>query len=807
MNKSVSTLIRLLALTLLVVMGLSLISCDKLPFLEGIFGDSGKDTPDCTHDNVIDGKCYDCDTIFESTVEDLKLDLSTEDKLPEGSVSSELYYVRATVKKVVDAASGAMIIEDATGEIAVQTIFSEDGTPYKELTEKPDECDEVLLHCTLKKVGGEWQIIHAFLIDFKAVDSEVKVITIAEALELCGESGNVTTDRYLVRGTVKNITNPTYGAMVIYDETGEISVYGTYSEDGSIGYADMTDKPVKGDEVLLSCILQNYNGTKEIKNARLIEFTHVDIPFDENNYTSMTIAEAREAEIGTGVKVKGVVAQITYANGYKPSGVILVDGTSSIYVYDNYVAGVAKVGNTIEIAASKTYWILDTEINNAAQFGYKGANQLEDVYLLSNDNGSSEFDKSWIAETTVKDIMETPYTEDITSKIFKVNALVKKVPGQGFVNYYIDDIDGITGSYVYTQCNGGDFEWLDKYDGKICTVYMVALNAKSSASGCVWRFLPISVSDDGYVFDTTKTAEFIVNYFGIGQFLTEYTGDPIKELCAQVSSELLGFEGATIDYLSSDEEVVYFTTDTPGVITLHCGKPGTATVTVTGAYNGTTYSKSLEITVSEAEKFDSIGVSEAIAAENNSIVTVKGIVGPSLANQTGFYLIDESGVIAVRVANTEFVGLAIGNEIIVQGTRTITKEGGGQICIDTATILSNAFGNHDYSTASFITGKTVADLCALSDSAEATTSVYVVTATISRVVGGYSTNTYLVDGSKQFLLYAGGAAQYAWLDDYNGQTVTVEVAICDWNSKGLKGCVLSITLADGTQIFNEYNFQ
>lgn len=811
MNKSVSTLIRLFALALLVVMALSLASCDKLPFdLEGIFKpdtDTGDDvTPECPHYNLLDSKCYDCGKIFESTVEELKLDNSTGSQLPDGSVSSQLYYVRATVKKVLDTDSGEMIIEDATGEIKVQAIFTESGTPYWQMFERPDECDEVLLHCTVKKVDGVWEINHAFLMEFEAVAAPMKVLTVAEALELCGESGNLTTERYYVRGKVKTVTNPAYGAMVIYDETGEISVYNTASEDGSVGYADMADKPVKGDEVLLYCTLQNFNGAKEIKSAWLIEFTHSEADVDLSKYTSMTIAEARDADKGALVKVSGTVAQITYANGYKPAGVILVDNTSSIYVYDGDLAGQVEIGNTVEIAAEKTYWILDSETANAGKFGYEGACQLDGVVLLSNDKGNTAFDKSWITETTVKEIMDTPVSENITNKIFKVNALVKKVPGQGFINYYIDDIDGITGSYVYTQCNGGDFGWLDQFDNKICTVYIVAINAKSSASGCVWRFLPIEVSDDGYVFNTDNAAEYAVKYHGVGQLQADYTGDPAIELLPSVSSELLGFEGAVLSYSSDNESVVYFTT-ADGVTTLHCGVAGTANVTVTGSYNGKEYSQSLQITVTEAEAIESITVSEAIAAENNSTVTVHGIVGPSLANQTGFYLIDESGVIAVRVAKTEFEGLEIGHEIIVTGTRTITKDGGGQICIDTATIVSNVYGNNSYSTATFIEGKTVADICALADSPEATTSVYVVTATISRVVGGYSTNTYLVDGDSKFLLYAGGPAQYAWLEDYDGQTVTVEVAVCDWNAKGLKGCVLSITLADGTQIFNEYNFQ
>ncbi len=811
MNKSVSTLIRLLALGILAVMALSLISCDKLPFnFESIFkpdvDDGGDDvTPECEHYNVMDGKCFDCGKIFVNTVSELNLDASLSSPAPDGTVSSQLYYVEATVKTLIDDLTGEMIIEDETGSIRVKSIFSEDGISYSKLSEKPDEADRVLLHCTVEKVGGVWQVKTAFLVEFEAVEAPVKTITIAEAIEICKVNSEETSERYYIRATVSKVNNPTYGEMYITDETGELLVYNTKNSDGTVGYADMTERPVKGDEVLLYCTLNNHNGTNQVKSAWVVEFTHTEVEIDPSKYIAMSIADAREAETGALVKVSGVVAQITYANGYKPSGVILVDGTSSIYVYDGDIAGQVKIGNTIEVAGAKTYWILDSETSNAEKFGYKGACQLDSALLISNDNGTSDFDKSWIAEVSVKDIMDTPVTENITNKIFKTTALVKKVPGQGFTNYYIDDIDGATGSYVYTQCNGGDFEWLDQFDGKFCTVYFVAINAKSSSSGCIWRFLPISVSDDGYKFDTTKAAEYAVKYHGVGQLLNSYTGDPQIELITSVSSELLGFEGATLAYSSSNEAVVYITVQ-DGVTTLHCGEAGEATVTITGSYNGTVYSESVKITVSETVSIESITVSEAISAENNTVVTVRGIVGPSLANQTGFYLIDESGVIPVRVAKTAFEGLEIGHEIIVTGTRTITKDGGGQICIDTAEIVSNVYGNNSYSTATFIEGKTVADICALADSPEATTSVYVVTATISRVVGGYSTNTYLVDGDSKFLLYAGGPAQYAWLEDYNGQTVTVEVAVCDWNAKGLKGCVLSITLDDGTQIFNELNF-
>ncbi len=265
-------------------------------------------------------------------------------------------------------------------------------------------------------------------------ETEYDIISIAEALELCGEPGNLTTERYYIRGTVVSIDNAAYGAMTIKDETGTISVYGTYSADGSVGYADMADKPYKNDIVLLHCTLQNYNGTKEVKNARLISFEKVEVEVDESAYTDMSAADAREAAVGTKVKLDGVVARITYANGMKPMGVYIVDNTQSIYVYDGDLAQRVAIGDTVTILGSKTYWVLDTEKNNADKFGYKGCCQLEDVTLVSLEKTNADFDKSWIPTSTVKDVLETPVTENITASIYKVNALISKQDGKGFVN-------------------------------------------------------------------------------------------------------------------------------------------------------------------------------------------------------------------------------------------------------------------------------------------------------------------------------------------------------------------------------------
>lgn len=150
--------------------------------------------------------------------------------------------------------------------------------------------------------------------------------------------------------------------------------------------------------------------------------------------------------------------------------------------------------------------------------------------------------------------------------------------------------------------------------------------------------------------------------------------------------------------------------------------------------------------------------------------------------------------------------LKICDEVIIKGTRALSKSTDGQICINDAVLVQNNYGSHKYSTKSFITNKTVSDIFALDGDISHTTEVYVVTGTIRQESTAWSLNTYVGDGQNEFFLYAGGKNDYAWLTPYVGQTLTIELAVCDWNKKGNKGCVLSITLADGTQIFHTTNF-
>lgn len=653
-----------------------------------------------------------------------------------------------------------------------------------------------------------------------SIKDKYDCISIAEAKKIAANHvTEASTERYYVYGTIVSIANPAYGEMTITDGNEELYVYGTYSSDGEKRYSELDEKPVAGDEVVLYGTLQYFSSSVyQIKSGWIMEFKHNEPNIDINDYKTATIKEAREAKKGALLKLTGVVAQITYANGKIPSGFYLVDNTASIYVYESQIAPQVAIGNTVTIAAAKDYWILDTEIGFAQKYGYEGCNQVIDATLLENDKGNSTYDKSWIQEATVKSLLNIPYTEDITTSIYKVNALVKKVEGTGFINYYFNDIDGETGTYTYTQCSGSDFSWLDEFDNKICTVYLSIINAKSTISGCQWRILPITVSDDNYKFDLADTANYVMEYHAKDQFKTTYTGDPVLSVVTSVSSTLLGFENATVSYSSSNEDSVYFET-VNGETIMHANNNGKAVVEITATYS--TYpavKESVEITVAKPIEVDSMTVGQVLEApyDAENKVIVRGIAGPSLVNQVGFYLIDESGVIAILTDKDTMTNLALGNEVIIEGykthrTKSVDGEDGykfGQTVITESKVLANMYGKHDYSTASFDSTKTLADLIAFDVAVDQSTQVYTVQASVKLVESAFYSTIYIVDGDKQLLLYSSSSGQYSWLKAYADKgTITMEVALCDWNTGGYKGCVLSvIDPTTNTKVINTLNY-
>lgn len=109
--------------------------------------------------------------------------------------------------------------------------------------------------------------------DLPAADS---VLTISQILELAADmTHNVYSEgKYYVVGEITEVYNETYGNMKIKDASGNVlTIYGTYSADGSTRYDSMTTKPAVGDTVKIYGVIGQYNGTPQVKNGWIVEHT------------------------------------------------------------------------------------------------------------------------------------------------------------------------------------------------------------------------------------------------------------------------------------------------------------------------------------------------------------------------------------------------------------------------------------------------------------------------------------------------------------------------------------------------------
>lgn len=648
--------------------------------------------------------------------------------------------------------------------------------------------------------------------DSTSLKEKYNCTPINEALALLKEESNAETEEMYIYGIIKTVTNTTYGEMYIEDGTGELYVYGIS------GFSSLNDKPVKGDEIVLHGKLVYKKNNKEMSNSCVIaEFRHIKASVDENTYPLKTIKEARSLTEGSKVTIEGVVSKFTLADKLIKNGFYVSDGTSSMYVYSLDIASQVEIGNKIKIAGEKTYYIYEQEASNAKKFKYTGSNQIQNVILLENDKQVNTIDYSFAETKTIKEIMETPVSEDITNLFYKVNAYIKKSPGSGFINYYIDDFDGKTGSYVYTNNNGNDLNYLEPYDGKKCTLIMTAINAKSTATNCFYRFMPIEVLSDNYQFDETKVSDFVLDYYVSKQFKTSYDKSPNLEVFTSVSNEIIPFENVKVSYEVENSEIAKFET-VDGKLYFDFLQEGVANIIVKAIYNNVEASRNIRVSYYKPVEVDTISVKDAIETEVNNNVIVRGIVGPSITNKVGFILIDETGAIPTLIETSEIMAsLEFGDEVIISGTRSNYIKSNvtgiaGQDEIYEAKVLANFGGNHDYSTTSFVKDKSISDIISFAKEINVphTTTAYTVKTTIKKVPSNYSTNYYLGREVDDYgvLLYSSSGSQYSFLDKYLDQEVEVELMLCNYNSKtkSYAGHLLSVKDQNGNKTYNLKGF-
>ena len=174
--------------------------------------------------------------------------------------------------------------------------------------------------------------------DDPEADTELSIAD-AIALGLSKEHNVYTEGKYFVTGVITEVYNDMYGNMRLTDADGNIlTIYGTYSEDGSARYDAMEVKPVAGDTVTIYGIVGQYNGTPQIKNGWIVEHTAGETP-DEPEAPSVGVVDAPVA--GTAYKFGMVQGNVSSTDVYYliggMNGFYMATGTDATAAIDVYL--------------------------------------------------------------------------------------------------------------------------------------------------------------------------------------------------------------------------------------------------------------------------------------------------------------------------------------------------------------------------------------------------------------------------------------------------------------------------------------
>ena len=329
------------------------------------------------------------------------------------------YKVTGVITEVYNTQYGNMYITDGEGNtLTIYGTYDADGTNrYDAMAVKPVAGDTVTIYGIVGQYNGTPQIKNGWIVahtpgegpvdppappaDEPAADS---VLTVEQAIALgTGKEHNTyTVGKYYVSGVITEVYNEQYGNMKIKDAAGNIlTIYGTYSADGSVRYDALTTKPVAGDEVTIYGIIGQYNGTPQIKNGWITKHTpasgNTGNTGNSGNNSGTTTAPALSVvdapEVGKAYKF-GMVQE--------------------------------KAGKTVYLKGGMDgYYMATTEDASAAIDVYLEATE-GGYYLYTMTNGTKTYINMVVSGTHVNGAYEasasTVYTYDAEAKTLKANA-------------------------------------------------------------------------------------------------------------------------------------------------------------------------------------------------------------------------------------------------------------------------------------------------------------------------------------------------------------------------------------------------
>ncbi len=246
-------------------------------------------------------------------------------------------------------------------------------------------------------------VTYSFLTATEAPVVEDDTLTIEEAIAL-GESkehNTYTTEKYYVTGVITSVYNTQYGNMYIEDENGNsLTIYGTYSADGSLRYDALEVKPVKGDTVTIYGVVGQYSGSAQIKNGWIVnhvpgEGEEEEVVPDPEADSTLTIEQA--IALGTSKDHNNYTTNKYYVTGVITE--VYNEQYGNMYIKD-------ENGNTLTIYGTYSE---DGELRYDALEVKPVAGDTVTIYgIVGQYSGTAQIKNGWITA-------HTPATDDEVS--------------------------------------------------------------------------------------------------------------------------------------------------------------------------------------------------------------------------------------------------------------------------------------------------------------------------------------------------------------------------------------------------------
>ena len=206
---------------------------------------------------------------------------------------------------------------------------------------------------------------------------DVELKTYAQLEATVPEAGKTTDEKYYTMGYIKSIEKAQYSNITIEDRDGKtLIVYGSYNFDGTIGFNDLKNKPDIGSLIVVYGKMTNFNGTKEMKNAWIMQ-----IDGTIQAYTT----EEKIAKAKATLEAKA----ITIDTAGKEVALPTVDGLTITWTLPAGTTAVALSTDGLKVSAA-TLPADDVEITITGKFTIDSTEGVAEVKIKVNKEGKVE---------------------------------------------------------------------------------------------------------------------------------------------------------------------------------------------------------------------------------------------------------------------------------------------------------------------------------------------------------------------------------------------------------------------------------